>query len=130
MDKKKIHVVAAIIHDKDKIYATERGYGEFKGKWEFPGGKVEAHETPEQALVREIEEELETEIKVEDFIQTVEYEYPSFYLVMDCYWCSIVKGNLVLLEAEDATWLTKETLYSVDWLPADFILLDKLKERM
>ena len=125
---KTIKVVAAIIIDEDKIFATQRGYGEFKGGWEFPGGKIEEGETPEEALVREIKEELDTVIEVGELIDTVEYDYPNFHLSMDCFICSIKEGNLVLKEHEDAKWLTKETLDSVDWLPADEGLIEKLKK--
>lgn len=127
---KTIHVVAAIIKKGNKIFATQRGYGEFKDGWEFPGGKVEEGETPEQALAREIKEELDTEIKVNDLIDTVEYDYPNFHLSMDCFWCEIISGHLDLLEAEDARWLTKDTLYSVDWLPADITLIDKIDKAL
>lgn len=131
---KTIKVVAAIICDslkeKTKIFATARGYGEFKGQWEFPGGKIEEGETSEEALVREIKEELETEIRVGELIHTVEYDYPTFHLSMDCFWCEVIKGDLVLKEAEYARWLTKDTLYDVQWLPADIILLDIIKEQM
>ena len=128
MDKKNIKVVAAVIKNGNKIYATQRGYGEFKGGWEFPGGKIEQGETSQEALVREIEEELETKIKVNDLIDTIEYQ--TFHLSMECFWCEIVKGNLVLLEAEAAKWLTKEELYSVDWLPADLLLIPKIEQIM
>ncbi|MCI6704232.1 MAG: (deoxy)nucleoside triphosphate pyrophosphohydrolase [Erysipelotrichaceae bacterium] len=127
MNKKNIKVVAAVIKNGNKIYATQRGYGEFKGGWEFPGGKIEQGETSQEALVREIEEELETKIKVNDLIDTIEYDYQTFHLSMECFWCEIVKGNLVLLEAEAAKWLTKEELYSVDWLPADLLLIPKIE---
>lgn len=127
---KTIHVVAAIIRDGDRIFATARGYGEFKGGWEFPGGKVEPGETPQEALIREIKEELDTEIKVGELIQTIEYDYPKFHLSMDCFWCEIVSGDLVLKEAEDAKWLTKETLNSVAWLPADVTLIEKIRKCM
>ena len=127
---KTIKVVAAVICDnmkeKNKIFATARGYGELKGGWEFPGGKIEAGETPQEALKREIMEELDTEIKVGDLIDTIEYDYPTFHLSMDCFWCEVVSGKLVLKEAEAARWLTKEELDSVPWLPADRILLEKL----
>ena len=116
---KTVNVVAAIIRDGDRIFATERGYGDFKDGWEFPGGKVEAGETPQQALKREIEEELNTEIEVGDYLTTVEYDYPKFHLSMKCYWARIVEGKPVLLEHEAARWLTKETLDTVSWLPAD-----------
>lgn len=124
---KHIHVVAAIIHDQNKIFATQRGYGEFKDGWEFPGGKMEQGETPEQALKREIREELDTEIEVGEIFDTVEYDYPDFHLTMYCFLCTIQSGNLVLKEHEAARWLTGETLDSVDWLPADEDLIRKLK---
>ena len=127
---KTIRVVAAVIQDSEKIFATARGYGEFKGGWEFPGGKIEPGETPQEALVREIREELDTEISVGGLIETVEYDYPDFHLSMDCFWCTIVKGNLVLKEAEDAKWLTLETIDSVEWLPADQGLIDDIKEKL
>ena len=114
---KTLHVVCAVIRKYDKIFATQRGYGEFKDGWEFPGGKIESGETPQQALKREIHEELDTEINVGDQIETVEYDYPEFHLSMQCYWCNVVSGKLTLLEAEDARWLTKDTIESVDWLP-------------
>ncbi len=119
MALKKIEVVAAVIRDKDKIFATQRGYGEFKDGWEFPGGKMEPGETPQQALVREIKEELDTEIEVQELIDTVEYDYPTFHLTMHCFWARIKEGNLILKEHEAAKWLTKDTLNTVDWLPAD-----------
>ena len=131
---KTIKVVAAGICDsitqKKKIFATARGYGEFKGLWEFPGGKIEAGETPQQALYREIMEELDTKIKVYDLIDTVEYDYPDFHLSMDCFWCEVIEGNLILKEAEAAKWLTRETLDSVNWLPADLALIDKIRTQM
>ena len=127
---KTIKVVAAVICDsmkeKKRIFATARGYGEFKGQWEFPGGKIEEGETPQQALIREIEEELETEIKVGELIDTIEYDYPSFHLSMYCFWCEVISGELKLLEAEDAKWLTKETINDVQWLPADITLIEKV----
>ena len=116
---KTIRVVAAVICDGDRIFATERGYGEFKGKWEFPGGKIEAGETPEEALRREIREELAIEMSVGELIETVEYDYPSFHLSMDCFRCEYDSGELVLREASAAKWLAKDELDSVDWLPAD-----------
>lgn len=131
---KTVKVVAAVICDslneKNRIFATARGYGEFKGQWEFPGGKVEAGETPQQALVREIKEELETDIKVGDLIDTIEYDYPTFHLSMDCFWCEVIKGELKLLEAESARWLTKESLYEAQWLPADITLINKIKDEI
>lgn len=129
-DMKTIRVVAAVIRSENKIFATARGYGEFKGQWEFPGGKIEAGETPEEALAREIKEELETEIKVGSLIHTIEYDYPTFHLSMDCFWCEIVNGDLVLKEAEDARWLTRDQLYDVMWLPADITLIEVIKEQM
>ncbi len=130
MDKKIVRVVAAVIKKDNKIYATQRGYGEFKGGWEFPGGKIEENETSQEALIREIKEELETVIKVNDLIDTIEYDYPNFHLSMDCFWCEIVSGNLVLVEAEDAKWLSEEELYSVEWLPADLELIEKIKNEL
>lgn len=127
---KTIRVVAAVIRDGDRIFATARGYGEYKGWWEFPGGKIEAGETPEEALVREIREELDTEIRVGTLIDTIEYDYPTFHLSMDCFWAEVVAGRLVLKEAEDARWLTKETLESVQWLPADASLSEHIKAFM
>ena len=128
---KTIKVVAAVICDnlleKKKIFATARGYGEFKGGWEFPGGKVEVGETPQAALIREIKEELDTEIRVDELIDTIEYDYPSFHLSMDCFWAEVVSGNLELKEAEAAKWLTKDTIDSVEWLPADITLIEKIK---
>ena len=127
---KTLHVVRAVIRKDDKIFATQRGYGEFKDGWEFPGGKIESGETPQQALKREIHEELDTEINVGDQIETVEYDYPEFHLSMQCFWCNVLSGKLTLLEAEDARWLTKDTIESVDWLPADKELVQKIKESM
>ena len=127
---KTVRVVAAVIRDGDRIFATARGYGEYKGWWEFPGGKIEAGETAEEALVREIREELETEIRVGALIDTIEYDYPTFHLSMDCFWAEVVAGRLVLKEAEDARWLTKETLESVPWLPADASLIEHIKASM
>lgn len=129
-----IKVVAAIIcndmKEKNKIFATARGYGELKGGWEFPGGKVEPGETPQQALIREIIEELDTEIKVGERIDTVEYDYPTFHLSMDCFWAEVKEGHLELKEAEAAKWLTKNQLDSIDWLPADILLIDKIRKCM
>lgn len=127
---KTVRVVAAVIRGGDRIFATARGYGEYKGWWEFPGGKIEAGETPEEALVREIREELDTEIRVGALIDTIEYDYPTFHLSMDCFWAEVVTGQLVLKEAEDARWLTKEALRSVPWLPADASLIEKIKASM
>lgn len=127
---KSVNVVAAIIKKDDKIFATQRGYGEFKDGWEFPGGKVEKNETPENALIREIKEELNTIIKVDEYLDTIEYDYPKFHLSMKCYMCSIVKGHLDLLEAEDARWLDKDNLDSVNWLPADLLIINKIKEKL
>ncbi len=127
---KTVRVVAAVIRKDDKIFATQRGYGEFKDGWEFPGGKIEERETPEQALAREIKEELDTEIQVGKLIDTIEYDYPKFHLSMDCFWCEIMQGGLELKEHEAARWLSKEELYSVDWLPADVGVVERVKEEL
>lgn len=131
---KTIKVVAAIICDdmkeKNKIFATARGYGELKGGWEFPGGKVEPGETSQQALIREIIEELDTKIKVGELIDTLEYDYPTFHLSMDCFWAEVKAGHLELKEAEAAKWLTKDQLDSVIWLPADILLIDQIRKCM
>ena len=127
---KTVRVVAAVIRKDNKIFATQRGYGEFKDGWEFPGGKIEEGETPEQALAREIKEELDTEIQVGKLIDTIEYDYPKFHLSMDCFWCEIMQGGLELKEHEAARWLSKEELYSVDWLPADVGVVESVKEEL
>ena len=127
---KQIEVVAAIIHDADgRIFATQRGYGDFKDFWEFPGGKMEPGESPEEALKREIWEELETRIVIERFVRTIEWDYPTFHLIMHCYWCRVESGGLRLLEHEAARWLSKYELHSVNWLPADLQLLDIIGHR-
>ena len=128
--RKTINVVAALIRDGKRVFATARGYGNYKGWWEFPGGKVEPGESPEEALVREIREELDSEISVDEYISTIEHDYPEFHLSMRCYWCSLISGDLVLKEAEDAKWLDVETIDSVKWLPADITLIDEIKKRM
>ena len=130
---KTIRVVAAVINASNEngepiIFATQRGYGDFKGGWEFPGGKIEEGETPQEALVREIREELETEIAVGELIDTIEYDYPTFHLSMDCFWAEIVSGNLVLKEHAAAKWLTKDKLDSVEWLPADITLIETIRK--
>ena len=125
---KTIKVTAAIIIHNNRVFATQRGYGEFKDGWEFPGGKVEEGETSRTALVREIREELDTEIAVGELFDTVEYDYPAFHLSMDCFLCKVVSGKLVLKEHEDARWISREQLDSVDWLPADIGLIRKLAE--
>ena len=131
---KTVRVVAAVICDSvqtnHRIYATARGYGDYKGQWEFPGGKIEPGETPQQALKREIEEELDTEIAVHDKIGTIEYDYPAFHLSMDCFWCEVLSGDLVLKEAEAARWLAEDELDSVQCLPADQTILEKIREAM
>ena len=131
---KTIKVVAAVICDSlentTKIFATARGYGEFKGQWEFPGGKLEAGETSQQALIREIQEELAVKIEVGELIDTIEYDYPTFHLSMDCFLCVVVDGEIILKEAEAARWLDKDELYSVDWLPADIALIEKLQNSL
>ena len=125
-----IRVVAAVLREDGKVFATVRGYGEYKGWWEFPGGKIEKGETPQQALIREISEELTAEIKVGELIGTIEYDYPQFHLSMDCFWAEVVSGELVLREAAEAKWLTKEELGSVKWLPADLELIDQIRRRL
>ena len=127
---KTANVVAAIIRDGDKVFATQRGYGEYKDGWEFPGGKIEPGETPQQALVREIKEELDTDIAVGDCLTTVEYDYPAFHLSMQCFWCEIVDGKPVLKEHEAARWLDADHIDSVDWLPADLTIIELIKDKM
>ncbi len=127
---KTIKVAAAVIRDDNKIFATARGYGEYKGWWEFPGGKIEEGETPQQALIREIREELTAEIAVGDLIKTIEYDYPAFHLSMDCFWAEVVSGHLELKEAEDAKWLTADRLDEVKWLPADLELIAPLRHML
>lgn len=131
---KTIEVAAAVIVDSfeniTEVFATERGYGEFKGQWEFPGGKIEVGETPQQALIREIQEELTVKIKVGKLIDTIEYDYPKFHLNMKCFLCVIVYGDIILKEAEDSKWLNKDELYGVNWLPADITLIDKIADFM
>ena len=128
---KQIKVVAAIIHDAEgRVFATQRGYGDWQDFWEFPGGKIEPGESPEEALKREIGEELETRIVVEQLIKTIEYDYPKFHLTMHCFWCKIESGSLTLKEHEAAKWLRQEELESVDWLPADKEVLDEIRHLM
>jgi len=127
---KTIYVVAAIIRDGDRIFATQRGYGAYKDYWEFPGGKIETDESPEEALQREIKEELDTDIRVGEYLTTIEYDYPEFHLNMKCYWAEVLEGDLVLKEHEAAKWLAKDELEDVTWLPADKALIDLLKEIM
>lgn len=127
---KEIKVVAAIIQKENKILATKRGYGEFINMWEFPGGKIESGETKEQALIREIKEELNIEISVDNFALDIEYQYPNFYLFMSCFMCSIKEGSIELLEHNDGKWITKEDLNTLNWLPADIDAVNYLKENM
>lgn len=131
---KTVRVAAAVICDsfaeKKRIFATAKGYGDFKGQWEFPGGKIEQGETSQQALIREIQEELATKITVGALIDTIEYDYPAFHLSMDCFWCEVVEGELKLLEAETARWLTKGELYDVPWLSADMKLIEEIEKCM
>lgn len=126
---KTIHVAAAVIRDGEQVFATQRGYGEYKDGWEFPGGKLEPGETSRQALAREIQEELDTRIEIGDLLGTVESDYPGFHLRMDCFFASVAEGGLTLKEHEAARWLGPDELDSVDWLPADRAVIDLLKER-
>ena len=130
MNRKTIRVAAAVIRREDQVFAVQRGYGEFKDGWEFPGGKIEPGETPQQALWREIKEELDTEISVGDLLTIVEHDYPGFHLTMHCYICSVVSGGLTLKEHEAAKWLTPDQLDSVDWLPADVKVVEAYRNRM
>ena len=123
---KTVRVVAAVIKNRNKVFATQRGYGDYKDWWEFPGGKIEEGETPQKALIREIKEELAVDIKVGDYITTVEYDYPEFHLSMDCFWAKVVSGQLTLLEHEAARWVSLKKLDTVDWLPADKIIVDMI----
>lgn len=125
---KTVRVVAAIIIRDGKVFASQRGYGQWQGWWEFPGGKIEAGECPQEALVREIREELEAEIQVGELIETIEWDYPDFHLTMHCFVCSLVSESMHLNEHEDSAWLTRDTLHSVRWLPADKGLVDRLKK--
>lgn len=127
---KTVKVVAAIIRDGNKVFATQRGYGDYKDGWEFPGGKVEPGETAQQTLVREIKEELDTDIAVGDYLTTIEYDYPTFHLSMQCFWCRIVDGTPVLKEHEAARWLDVDHIDSVEWLPADLTIIDLIKDKM
>ena len=125
-----VKLIAEVIRNGDKIFVTARGYGDYKGQWEFPGGKIEYDETPQQALIREIKEELDTDMEVGSLIGTIEYDYPTFHMSMDCFWCKIISGSLVLKEAQAARWLTKDTLYSVTWLPADIIIVEEVRKQL
>ena len=125
---KTVRVAAAVIRDGDRVFATQRGYGEYKDWWEFPGGKIEAGELPQDALVREIREELDTEISVGDLITTVEYDYSDFHLSMDCFWASVISGNLLLREHEAARWISLNEMDELDWLPADVIVTERIRQ--
>ena len=127
---KRIEVVAGIIKDGDKIFATQRGYGEFKDGWEFPGGKMEPGETPQQALVRELKEELAIDVNVGEFLCTVDYDYPTFHLTMHCFYCSVIGGELTSLEHEASKWLKMTELHSVNWLPADVDVVAALERNL
>lgn len=128
IDRKITTVVAAVIREGNKIFATQRGYGEYKGFWEFPGGKLEDGETLQEALVREVREELDVEIMVGELIDTIEYDYPNFHLSLNCFWAEIILGDLILKEHQDAKWLAKDELDSVEWLPADITLIEQIKQ--
>ena len=128
MEQKRIQVVAAVIRRDNQVFATQRGYGNYKDWWEFPGGKVESGETSADALIREIAEELNTEICIDGFLTTVEYDYPEFHLSMDCFWCHIKEGTLTLLEHEAARWLPIDNLRQVDWLPADILVVEEIEK--